>query len=250
MKIRVVTPITSRGFSRPEDFNPAARPDTEISHVEIDTGPASIECEFDEALAVPDTVAKIAEAEADGVDAVVINCMGDPGMKPGREMVSIPVIGPAEATMHMASMLSHKFSVVTVLDRLIPMIENQAKVYGIEEKLASVRAVDIPVLELEEDYDRLVNALVDESVKAVEEDGAHSIIFGCTGMIGCANAVEQGLKQRGYDGVPVIDPVIAAIKIAEAVVDLGVSHSKRTYPYPPEKNVVGYDNIKQEVVVN
>lgn len=249
MKIRIVTPITTRGFSQVDDFTPAARPDTELSHVEIETGPASIECEYDEALAVPDTIAKIVEAEADGVDAVVINCMGDPGMKPAREMVSIPVIGPAEATMHMASILSHKFSVVTVLDRLIPLFENQAKVYGLADKLASVRAVDIPVLDLETDDERLVNALVDESVKAVEEDGAHSIIFGCTGMIGCAQAVEQGLKRRGYEGVPVIDPMFAAIKIAEALVGLGVSHSKRTYPNPPEKQIVGYE-IKREVVIH
>ncbi len=241
-RIRVVTPVISAGFLREaEMFQPVAGWQTEITQVQIERGPASIECELDEALAVPDTVAKIIEAERDGVDAVVIDCMGDPGMKAGREAVSIPVLGPGEATMHIASMLGHRFSIVTVLSSCIPLMENQAKIYGVAGKLASVRAVDIPVLELENDTDRLVEVLVDQSVEAIESDGAHVIVFGCTGMLGCAIGVQEGLARRGYADVPVIDPVPAAIKMAEALVDLGLTHSKRTYPTPPTKRVVGYD---------
>jgi allantoin racemase len=241
-RIRVVTPVISEGFMRqPELFQPVAGWETEISQVQIERGPASIESEFDEALAVPDTVAKIIEAELDGVDAVVIDCMGDPGMKAGREAVSIPVLGPGEATMHIASMLGHRFSVVTVLSSCVPLMENQATVYGLAGKLASVRAVDIPVLDLEKDTKRLVEALVEQSIEAIEKDGAHVIVFGCTGMLGCARGVQDGLVERGYAGVPVIDPVPAAIKLAEALVDLGLRHSKRTYQDPPPKRIVGYE---------
>lgn len=240
-EVRVITPIVTEGFRKAEDFASVAGPETKISQVQIERGPASIESEFDEALATPDTVMRIFEAERDGVDAAIIDCMGDPGLRPAREMVSIPVLGPCETSMHLASMLGHKFSVVTVLDRLRPTFENEAKIYGVAEKLASVRSVDIPVLELERDRDALVSALVQESVKAVEEDHADVIIFGCTGMLGCAQAVEQGLKELGYDGVPVIDPVPAAIKVAEALVDLGLTQSKRTYAAPPVKRIAGYE---------
>lgn len=243
MKLRIVTPITTHGFSRVDDFQAVIREDTELSHVEIDSGPASIECALDEALAAPDTIAKIAEAERDGVDGVIINCMGDPGMHAGREVVSIPVIGPCEATMHLAAMLGHRFSVLTVLDTLQSQFENQAKVYGVRDKLASVRSVDIPVLDLEVDRNRMVNALVEQAILAVEDDGADVLIFGCTGMLGAAEQVQQGLAGRGYDGVPVIDSMIAAVKLAEAMVDAGLRHSKRTYPFPPSKRVVGYDNV-------
>ena len=116
------------------------------------------------------------------------------------------------------------------------------------DKLASVRSVDIPVLELEQDTPRLVQALVDESIEAIEKDGAHVIIFGCTGMLGCALGVQEGLVRRGYAGVPVIDPVPAAIKLAEALVDLGLSQSKRTYQSPPPKRIVGYDLPERERV--
>ena len=240
-RIRVITPIVTEGFRSPDDFSAVVGPETEVSQVQINRGPASIECEFDEALAVPDTIAKIMEAERDGVDAIVIDCMGDPGVKPGREVAHIPVLGPGETAMHIAAILGHKFSIVTVLENVVPLMENQAKVYGVADKLASVRSVNIPVLELEKDRQRLVDAIVDESVKAIEEDGAHVIIFGCTGMMGCAQAVQQELIARGYDGVPVIDPMPVTIKLAEALVDLHLSPSKRTYASPPAKRVVGYE---------
>jgi allantoin racemase len=241
MKIRVIVPITTKEFEAMtlEEFSGAARPDTEISVVSVDRGPASIESRYEEALAVPDTVAKIVQAEKDGVDAVISDCMGDPGIEEAREMVSIPVIGPAETSMHIAAMLGYRFSVVTILERLIPLIDHHAVKTGQTESLASVRTVDIPVLELD-DHARLLTALVDESVKAVREDGAHVIIFGCTGMAGLAEEVEEGLRENGITDVPVIDPAILALKIAEALADMGLSHSKRTYPAPPEKEIIGY----------
>ena len=241
-QIRVVTPITTHGFRKLSDFAHLASAEVEISLKEIDIGPASIECEYDEMLAVPDTVAKIIEAEREGVDAVVIDCMGDPGLKPGRECVSIPVVGPSEAAMHAAAMLGHTFSVITVLKRLRPQFENQAKVYGVAEKFASVRAVDIPVLELETDLGSVKRALTEQALLAIEEDGADAIIFGCTGMLGCAEAVREGLLTRSYD-VPVIDPVPYAIRLAVSLVEAGLSHSRITYPAPPSKPVVGYDML-------
>lgn len=241
MRIRVVVPLTTKEFEAMtlEELSPAARPDTELSVVCLDKGPASIESAYEEALAVPDTVAKIVEAEKDGVDAVISDCMGDPGVEEGREMVSIPVIGPAETSLHIAAMLGHRFSVVTVLDRLIPFFDHHASKTGLTEHMASVRSVNIPVLELD-DQARLLKALIDESVKAVREDGAHVIIFGCTGLAGLAKGVEEGLREQGISDVPVIDPAILAVKIAEALVEMGLSHSKRTYPPPPEKEIIGY----------
>jgi allantoin racemase len=99
--------------------------------------------------------------------------------------------------------------------------------------------VDIPVLEMEKDLSRLVEVLVEEAAQAVVEDGAHIIIPGCTQMIGLASEVQRGLAQRGCE-VPVIDPPAVAVKMAEALVEQGLAHSKRSYPTPPEKAVVGY----------
>ena len=198
INVRVVSPITTKGFRKDSDFDTIRNSDLNISHSQIEIGPASIETEFDEAMCQPDTILKIIDAENEGCDAAVIDCMGDPGLKGARECVSIPVVGPCETAMHYASMLGHKFTVVTVLERLIPQFENQSLLYGVPSKLASVKAVDIPVLELENDLNETVNQLKIKSVEAIKENNADVIIFGCTGLFGCAEALQNKLKEDGY----------------------------------------------------
>ena len=144
--------------------------------------------------------------------------------------------------MHVAAMLGHRFSIVTVLDRCRPLLENQAKIYGVDAKLASVRAVELPVLELEADAGRLHRLLIEQAAQAVAKDGADTIIFRCTGMFGWAKTVGVGLSAAGHD-VPVIDPVPTAIQVAAGLVEVGLRHSKTAYPAPPAKTITGYEFI-------
>lgn len=241
--VRVVSPIVTRGFRKISDLKALEYAGVTVSHAEIRTGPGSIESEFEAAVSVPGTIAEVIRAQSEGVDAVVIDCMGDPGLRAAREVVSIPVLGPCETGMHIASMLGHRFSVLTVMRRLRAAFENTAAVAGLSTKLASVRSVDIPVLELEQDLDRTKAMLVMEGVRAVEEDGAEALIFGCTGLMGCAASLREGLLARGID-VPVIDPIPTAVSVAAALVRSNLSQSKLTFPSPPEKVLLGYDDIR------
>jgi len=240
-RIRAVTPIITESFGPLilEEFRAVARPDTEISNVFLDSGPASVESAYDNVLAGPDIVANVRAAEKEGVDAVIINCMDDPALEAAREVSSIPVIGPCEVSMHLAAMLGHRFSVLGVLERVTGVFEQKARKYGVGDRLASVRALGLPVLALTEDREQFVVRAVDEAVGAIEEDGAHVIVLGCTGLAGLAEQIQNALHDKGYD-VPVIDPARTALKIAESLVDLKLTHSKRTYPYPPQKEIVGY----------
>jgi allantoin racemase len=242
MRIRVVSPVVTKqlGEDTLDALLLATRPDVELSAVALDKGPASIESSYESALAVPDTVAKIVQAEQDGVDAVICNCMDDPGVDAAREMVSIPVIGPAATSMHIAAMLGHRFSLMSNFDADTAAFENHAAKAGLTRQLASVRAVNIPVLELG-DQARTIDALVEQSLRAVRQDGAHVIVFGCTAMTGLAEEVNSRLREQGIVDVPIIDPAIVALKVAEALADIGLSHSKRTYPAPPEKEILGYE---------
>jgi len=238
VKIRIVVPITKKGFAAAtrKHYISNARPDTEISVVSVDRGPLFIESIYDEALAVPDTVAKIVQAEIEGMDAAIPNCACDTAVEEARQMVSIPVIGPGEASMHLAAMLGHRFSVVDTVESYVTWVERRALQAGLASKLTSVRAVNIPVLEMD-DREGLLLAIVDQSASAIREDRAHAIVLGCTGMAGLAKEVEEGLRKQGLPRVPVIDPTIAALKMAESLVDMRVSHSKLTYPAPPTGQV-------------
>jgi len=240
LKVKIINPTTT-GLADSEterEFAGYALPGTEISVTHLDYGPASIECELDEAICVPDFLKKAKQAEAEGYDVVISDCFGDPAVKPAREVLSIPVVGAAEASMHFAASLGHRFSVVTVLPNIVPMIESLAAQYGVQNKLASVRNVNIPVLDLR-DKKKLIDALHREMLAAIKEDHAHVLVLGCTGMMGVAKEVEKLLKQDGYD-VPVVDAVAASLKFAESLISMGLKQSRLTFMSPPKKDRPGF----------
>jgi allantoin racemase len=219
------------------EFEHFADRGTEIEVVNLAKGPASVESRYDDAVATPDVLSKVREAEEAGFNGVIVDCFGDVGVKAAREISNIPVVGAGEASMVFAAALGERFSVITVLKNLVPILSDAAKVLGVHEKLASVRYVDIPVLEVA-DKERLKKALYREMVNAIEKDGAHVLVLGCTGMTGVASDLSRMLKAKGYD-VPVIDPSAASLKFAEALVRMGIKQSKLTYMEPPEKERTG-----------
>jgi allantoin racemase len=203
--------------------------ETEIDTVGIDRGPSSIESRYDEIFSIPEIVKRVKEAEAEGVDACVINCFGDPGVRASREAVNIPVMGPCESSLLIASSLCDRFSVVTVLKSVGGLIRENAKISGVSEKIVSIRAVDIPVLDLQQDKEKTAVALYEEGKKALEEDGAEVLVLGGTCMTGMAERLSKEL------GVKVIDSLPTAVKLAETLVSLKLTHSKIAFPTPADK---------------
>jgi allantoin racemase len=231
----LLCPIVSPDFKALSEgqARKVCREDVDLEVVGIESGPASIESTYESVMAEPFAAEKIMEAEKRGFDAVAITCMCDAGLHAGREQVNIPVTSAFESSVLLASALGMKFSIVTINDSIIPLFHRNLRSIGVESNLASIRSVNIPVLELQNNIERTREVLLAEAQKAVENDGAHVIILGCTGMTGMA----QWLKEK--IGLPVIDGLEAAIKLAEVLVDLRLSQSKRTYPKPPVKEIRG-----------
>lgn len=232
MRICVILPVLrNRVFEEItyRELSAAKRGDTEITVVSLDKGPASIESAYDEEVAAPWILEKVKEAEAKGFDAIIINCMGDPALDAAREIVEIPVIGPCQTSLAIASTLGEKFSIIAVLKNAVPAFERLVRKYGFEDRLASIRFIEVPVLELEKRKEEVKNGLLLESRKAIEEDRADVVILGCTGLVGMARELKGALN------IPVIDPAQASLKFAEILVDMKISHSKLVYPYPPRK---------------
>jgi len=169
------------------------------------------------------------EAEKGGYDAVVDHCFGDPALHAARECVRIPVVGAGETSMMLASLLGHKFSVLTVLKETAPQVKRLARSIGVEEKLASVRFIGIPVLQLDENVQSTKTAFMETARKAIDEDDADVLCPGCTGLSMWASEWGEEL------GVPVLDPGGVALKTAETLVKLKITHSARSYPRPRVK---------------
>lgn len=210
--------------------------------VPLDKGTASIEGGYDEALNVPYILQKVKWAEKNGYDAVVLDCFGDPGLDAAREIAKIPVIGANQASIHMASQLAGRFSVINILPETESLVRSLIMKYGLIENLASIRTIHVPVLELEKNPELTVKKVVEAAEKAVLEDSAYAIVLGCTGMSPLVEAIEKRFEEIGVS-VPVIEPLRAAIYTAISVVLMGVSHSKRAYMTPREK----FRNVDFEV---
>ncbi len=191
-------------------------------------GPASIESMWEEYLSVPGLLEAVVELEREGFDAIVPGCFGDPGIDGARELVSIPVLGPGATSMLVAANLGHRFSVVTVLENVVRPLENLARLTGVEPKLASVRQIGIPVLDLNTDPDATFGQLLEVSRRAVEEDRADVLVLGCGTLSFRAAEAQQAL------GVPVVNPLQVTLRMAELLVASGLSHSKRSHPVPPK----------------
>jgi allantoin racemase len=194
-------------------------------------GPASIEGHYDEAISTPGLLAEIRRGEAEGVDGFVVACFDDPAIGACREIATGPVVGICEAAMHAATMIATSFSVVTTLPRAVPIIEELALRYGMERRCRRVRAADIPVLALEEPGDARQRILT-EVREAVAQDRCEAVILGCAGM---ADLTEWLTHETG---VPVIDGVVAGVRMVEALVGAGLRTSKiGAYAAPRAKHI-------------
>lgn len=206
----------------------AASPGTRIVAVNPPDAPASIEGYYDEALCIPGLLRII--AGRDDYDAVVIACFDDTGLDAARCLTDRPVIGIGEAAYHMASMLANRFGVVTTLARSVPALEHNLARYGLAARCSGVRASDVPVLALEAAAPDALARIDAEIVAAMTHDRAEAIVLGCAGMADLAG----DLSRR--HGLPVIDGVAAAARLAEAMAGLGLRTSRLGGYAPPRSD--------------
>ncbi|WP_199259309.1 aspartate/glutamate racemase family protein [Paracoccus binzhouensis] len=212
----------------------AAAPGTEIVALTPRFGAESVEGNFESYLAAVGVMDAVMRYDQP-FDAVIQAGYGEHGREGLQELLEVPVVDITEAAASTAMFLGHKYSVVTTLDRAVPMIEDRLKLAGLDARCASVRASGMAVLELETQPERAVEAIVEQAAAAVERDHAEVICLGCGGM------AELEAKVRERTGVPVVDGVASAVTIAESLVRLGLKTSKvRTYAPPRPKRVTGF----------
>jgi allantoin racemase len=207
---------------------------TEIRVQSVPTGYPSIESERDAVAVAPHLVAGLQKAEAEGASAGIIGCFSDPALDAARETVRMPVVGPGQSAVSLALQLGERYAILSPLDsgakRTVPRLRAQ----GLAERLASVRGVGVSVIDLarggNEAWDRIVAA----ARRCLDEDGADVLIMGCMSM--AFMGVERELSDRL--SAPVVSPVLAALKTAETLLDLGLTHARTAWPTPPAKTYV------------
>ena len=235
MKILILRPIISKREDALEEaiFRPFLSPGTEIEARRLQHGSASIECEYDVAVNTPDIIRLAVEAEQEGFDGAIINCFADPALDAVREAVHYPVVGAGSAAISMALNVGRRIAILTIVPNILPLFK---KLYADQinaGRICAVKSIDVPVLSIYGD-DLIYEKLYERAVEAVTQDGADTIVFGCTGLGGMADKVQKRLAENGMP-VPVVDPTGASVSMLESLIRNHLTHSKLTWMCPAEK---------------
>lgn len=235
MRILLINPNTSRAMTAKIAVaaREAAGAGVEIAAVCPDPGhgPEAVESHVDEvaaSAAIVDLIRR--DLAAGGSDAYVIACFGDPGLDAARELVDVPVLGIAEAAMHVAAIAGRRFAIVTTLGRTLGRARDLVARYGMEHACSHYLAVEIPVLALEEADPETTAAIERACLGALDApagEAADVVVLGCAGMADLCTLL------AGRVGAPVIDGVAAAVGLAAGMVRMGVRTGIRGEYAPP-----------------
>lgn len=197
---------------------------TEVEVRPIERGPASINTAADAALVVPELLEALSPGRTSGFDAVVVGCFGDPGLDAVREVCDVPAIGPGASAFHLAAQLGGRFSILTPGPRSGTRILARLSALGLAGLFVSARSAGCSVMDLAQQKEGSFDSIV-ESGRACARDGAEILVMGCMSM-----AFMPGIHQRLRDatGIPVVNPVIAAVRTAEAAAALSLNTVEKT----------------------
>lgn len=234
MRIQLINPNTTEAFTErlQRSANAVAAVGTKVFATQPRLGTPSVESHSDEAWATLGVMAQVQAGEANGMDAYVIACFGDTGVAAARELARGPVVGMTEAALMSACLVAATFSIITLPPRTLIHSRRVLHELGLHTRCAGLRAIDVVVDDCQaDDNPALYSALLSEARIALAEDRCEALVLGCAGLSEWVEPLQQAL------GIPVIDGVNAALKMAEALVSLGLRTSKHSSFALPPRNL-------------
>ena len=205
-----------------------ATPEIEVGIVSVATtaynrgnSPAEVQ------LVVPAFVDAFRRAEAEGYDAVVPLGTLDLGVEAGRSAVDIPVIGPAEAMLHIACMLGNRFGLLVYSQTSLILCRRTVAQYGMTDKVVAFRQSGFHLPDIAANRDATIAKFVENARSLVEEHDCDVILP--MGITQCPVHVSPDWLSKEL-GVPVVEGIGAPIRLAALFASLGLRHSRRHWP--------------------
>jgi Asp/Glu/hydantoin racemase len=205
------------------------RPGTRLTMRTAAAGVAYIETRF-EAMLGAHAAAEMAAESCAGHDAVIVAAFGDPGVAALREALPVPVVGLTDAALSTACLLGQRFSIIAISQRIQSWYREVVQGYGLEGRLASIRALDRPLSAIDGIQAEHADALVALAEAAVRDDGADVLVLAGAPLAGLARSVAGRLP------VPAVDGVDCAVRQAELLAGLGARRAREgSFAMPPPK---------------
>lgn len=166
-------------------------------------------------------------------DAALLAAFGDPGLAGAREMFDFPVVGVSEAAMLAACMLGAKFLIISFTSAMLGWYRECVAMHGLDARCAGVVALDLPFGALDDVQVAHGEALIAFAQRQAKACGADCLIFAGAPLAGLAHAARDRLD------LPVVDPIAAAVKLAEALVALSPIKARAgSYARPAAKDSI------------
>lgn len=227
MKIKVIIPVSTNKWDEnvESDYRRLKRPETSIDIIHLKHGPEAIQSEYDEANVTPFILEEVTLSVRRAYDAIIIYCFSDPALPAAREISTIPVLGIGESSQLFAMGLADRVGILATVDQTIPKIRRKIAVKGFSSRFPSIHALNIPVL----DYDhaeKVMDRALDVASRMVHEDRIEALLLGCGSLFNIKERLQDTLS------IPVVAPGEVALKHAEMLVELRLSHSKKSFMMP------------------
>jgi allantoin racemase len=207
----------------------AYRDVTEVEFTGIGEGKEPVVTFSDIELNMPGILKRVVLAEKEGYRAAIIGCFGDPGLTAARQLVSIPVVGPGETALAVASTLGDRILLIEPQKDLVYITERMVYAYGYRDKVIGVRSLDergaeAAITRCAAD----VRHAAEICLQGIKETGAQVIVLGCIGFCLMVNEIDRFLKENGVS-CPIIEPGITSIEHAKMLLRLGLNQSREMF---------------------
>lgn len=222
MNISVIIPVNTSQWnaSTEELLEETASKDTKIYITNINKGPKSIECIYDEMLAAP-YVIDLAEQLEKKSDGILIYCFSDPGLQALKEKLEIPVVGIGEASYIISLAIGERIGIIDPVEYSISKDIQYSRMIGLESRIVDFIALNIPVLSLKPDaIEKKVCCAVETMINRNNID---TVVLGCGAIFGINEIIEKKYQ------IPVIVPGKAGITLLESFIRMKIKQSKKRY---------------------
>ena len=227
LKIKVIIPVSTDKWdiNVAADYEQCKQPATVVEIVHLQHGPEAIQSEYNEAVAASHVLKEVVKTRAPDFEAMIIYCFSDPALYSAREISLIPVLGIGESSQLFTMSLADRCGIITTLEQSVSRIRRKIASRGFSNRFPSIRPLGIPVLEYDQ-KEKVTQRALDIARHMVGQEGIEALILGCGSLFGIKERIQQELM------IPVVEPGTVTLKHAEALVALGLSHSKKSYMVP------------------
>ncbi|MDX1403323.1 MAG: aspartate/glutamate racemase family protein [Woeseiaceae bacterium] len=207
-RILFINPVANERITQgiDESLEPCrAKHAVEISSITLEDGPLAVEDDVEIKMASRAVVNEI--WGNDTADAFVIASYADPGLELSRAKTQKPVFGLQESAISMSATYGRRFGVLAPSWSSIQRHIAYVRQLGCQDFHAGERPLDLAIENADKDP-AVLQKILETGRQLIDEDGAETLIFGCVGLAMHRKAAQMEL------GVPIIDPVEAALTMA------------------------------------